>query len=147
MSQAQSMIRPQVSRSPYRDKEPRYWWRILDEDLTSPMPFQSLYQEWLLNAEPPPITEEPMQTARRVEMPVIREETAATELDQGDKWGDDASFVEEWFGEGDDFCEAKPMQALELEMELCEEMHREERMDRALSWVRSLAVATGLRTA
>lgn len=147
MSQARTQIRAQVSISPPKDKEPRYWWRILDGDLTSPMPFQDLYQEWLLAPEPPPFTEKPMQTTRRVEMTVPKENTAASEQDQADKWGEDASFVEEWFGEGEDFCVSKPMQALELEMEICQDMHREERIDRALGWVRSLAVATGLRTA
>ena len=143
----QSQIRAQVSQSIRTGKEPRYWWRILDGEDIRPLPFQNLYQEWLLNAEPPPFTEESMGTTTRqqVEMPVASEDTAQSEQDE--VWGDDASFVEEWFGEGEDICGSRPMQALELEMELCREMHREERMDRALGWVRTIAVKTGLRNA
>ncbi len=123
--------------------EPQYWWRIMNREEAAPMPFQNLFEEWLLVPEPPSTTEATMETVKRVEEQV--RQSAAAEQRENEIWGDDdPPFVDEWFGEGDNFCESKPMQALELEMEMGREQEREERIDRALTWMRSLAVATGL---
>jgi len=118
---------------------PVCWWQIMNRAVPAPMPFQDLYQEWLLGSEPPPFKESTMETTKRNQT-----RATATQQAEDNVWGDDAPFVDEWFGEGDNFCERKPMQALELELEMGREQDREERLDRALGWMRSLAVATGL---
>jgi hypothetical protein len=53
------------------------------------------------------------------------------------RWGADSSLIEDWFNAGEELQHSK----LELPIE------EPDRWERALQWMRSLAVATGLRPA
>jgi hypothetical protein len=123
--------------SPAGGGGPRRWWRIAQAGEPEQLPFLGFYEELALSAEydapGAEIEEEIMQTLRRIADPAVDwQPTQST-------WGDDHAFVQNWFEAGEALADQpQPYEAKQPGTDA---------LDRALRWMRSVAVATGLITA
>lgn len=111
-----------------------HWWKIIADREGADLPFRPLYSELVKAGDLPDLDEEDwmyLMESRIVE-PI---EGWARFRARG--WGDNESFIKEWFDEG----EALQHSSLELEID------EPDRIERALGWIRSLFMVSRVRTA
>jgi hypothetical protein len=121
------------------DLQPLHWQQILarcPED-AGDLPFLVYFAE-LIDAAEWDLDSEEMEMAMRAEL-IARCARVVEPVQGWDRflepaWGEDGGMIEEWFDEGE------ALQNSEVELQIEEP----DRWERAMSWMRSLAVATRL---
>jgi len=109
---------------------PLCWWEIAARRRAAPeLPFLGFFREGRSAREEDPM---PGELKQRVAIPVEDWERFVS-----GRWGEDSPLIEDWFDAGEELQHSN----VELMIE------EPDRWERALQWMRSLAVATGLRPA
>jgi hypothetical protein len=107
---------------------PLHWWEIAASAGSAPeLPFLGFFIEGRSAREE---AEMPGELRQRVAIPVEDWEAFLAA-----RWGDDGGLIEEWFDAGEELQNSR----MELTIE------EPDRWERTLQWMRTLAVATGLR--
>jgi hypothetical protein len=108
--------------------QPLHWWRIAARSTSGSLPFLGFFEEGRAAWQE---DEMPLELKGRVAVPV---EVWPDHFRVG-RWGKDTRLIEDWFDAGEE------LQNVTTELTIEEP----DRWAIALQWMRSLAVATGLR--
>lgn len=129
---------PNVVSPSVADRQPQQWWEIARSQEPSQLPFMQFYEEMaesvIQQQARTEMEEEIMSTLLRIADPVADWEPGVKS-----SWGENASFIEDWFEVGESMAQVGIDPT-----EIIIEQQSTDHLDRAYQWVKSLAVVTKL---